>query len=342
MPDRKASPDHQFDPARKVGPSVNRNIIVLLAVAGVVCIGVAAWQLRPSGDGSSKPAVQAPAAKRDSLPAFDVVRVEANGSAVIAGRALPGATVRILEGDTVLGTVVADGRGEWVFLPADPLEPGARELRLEQVTADGTLTKGAATVVLAVPERERDLAGRRGEGGALAVLSGADGSRVLQAPRTADQTGAPRPAGEVAIDTIDYDRGGKVTVGGQAKPGTEVMLYLQNTLIGRTMVGDDGRWTLTPERGLDDGQYSLRVDQVGPDSKVISRAEVNFDKKPIPEQALGDRAVVVVPGNNLWAIARRNYGEGLRYTVIFEANQAQIRDPDLIYPGQIFLIPEGQ
>ncbi|WP_445376664.1 LysM peptidoglycan-binding domain-containing protein [Niveispirillum fermenti] len=321
---------------------VDRKILIPLAALAVVAIGAVAWQMRPAADGpAGTPAAQAPAARSVSLPAFDVVRVEVNGSAVIAGRALPGATVRILDGDTLLGGVVADGRGEWVFLPSDPLEPGARELRLEQVATDGTLTRGEATVVLAVPDRDRDLAGRRAEGGALAVLSDGGGSRVLQAPRSGEQDGAPRPAGEVTIDTIDYDRGGKVTVGGKAKPGTEVMLYLQNTLIGRTTVGEDSRWALTPERGLEDGQYSLRVDQVGPDSKVVSRAEVNFDKKPIPEQALAGRAVVVVPGNNLWAIARRTYGEGLQYTVIFDANQAQIRDPDLIYPGQIFLLPSG-
>lgn len=323
-----------------------RAILIPVAVIATIAVAVAAWQLqsRSSGVGSNRPTAQAPdAARQTSLPAFDVVRVEPNGTTVIAGRAVPGSSVTILDGDRALGTVQADARGEWVYLPADALPPGARELRLEQKAADGTVTQGEGTVVLAVPEASRDLAGRRGEGAgdALAVLSSKNGSRVLQAPRGTAQAGAPRPAGEVTIDTIDYDRGGKVTMGGQAKAGTEIMVYSQNNLIGRTKAGDDGRWSLTPDRGLADGQYSLRVDQVGPDSKVASRAEVNFDKKPIPEQALSGRAVVVVPGNNLWAIARRSYGDGIRYTLIFEANQAQIRDPDLIYPGQIFLVPEG-
>lgn len=323
---------------------MNRKLLLIAAaILAVLFLGIAAWQLQaPGTGGSATQTAQAPAPKKASLPAFDVVRVEPTGSAVIAGRALPGAKVNILDGDKLLGSVTADARGEWVFLPPDALPPGARELRLEQVGPDGALTKGETTVVLAVPERDRDLAGRRGEGDALAVLSGSDGSRVLQAPRSLSQGAAPRPAGEVTIDTVDYDRGGKVGVGGQAKPGTEVMLYLQNNLAGRTKVGQDGRWSITPERAFDDGQYSLRVDQVGSDSKVISRAEVNFDKKPIPEQALAGRAVVVVPGNNLWAIARRSYGQGIRYTVIFEANQGQIRDPDLIYPGQIFLMPDGK
>ena len=49
--------------------------------------------------------------------------------------------------------------------------------------------------------------------------------------------------------------------------------------------------------------------------------------------------IVVEPGNSLWRIARRTYGQGTRYTVIFEANRKQIENPDLIYPGQVFNLP---
>lgn len=50
--------------------------------------------------------------------------------------------------------------------------------------------------------------------------------------------------------------------------------------------------------------------------------------------------VIIQPGDNLWTIARNLYGKGIRYTVIYEANKDQIRDPDLIYPGQIFTTPK--
>jgi len=49
--------------------------------------------------------------------------------------------------------------------------------------------------------------------------------------------------------------------------------------------------------------------------------------------------VSVKRGDSLWRISRATYGEGIRYTVIYEANEKQIRDPDLIYPGQIFVLP---
>jgi nucleoid-associated protein YgaU len=327
---------------------VNRKqLLIPAAILAVAAIGAGAFYLNGQGGdkvatGAARPATDAPV-MAPADPTFDVVRVEPAGNAVIAGRAAPGQKVRILDGDKLLGTVTADARGEWVFLPSDPLPAGARELRLESVAPDGTVTAGLGTVVLAVPEANRDLSGRRqdGTGEALAVLTGPQGdSRVLQKPRGADGSGAPRPAGEVTIDTIDYDKGGRVTVGGQAKSGSEVMLYVENNLIGRVQADETGRWSLTPDRGLENGRYSLRADQVLDGSKVASRAEVEFDKRPLPEQLEGSRAVVVVPGNNLWSIARRTYGEGPRYTLIFEANQGQIRDPDLIYPGQIFMMPE--
>ncbi|RMH41100.1 MAG: LysM peptidoglycan-binding domain-containing protein, partial [Alphaproteobacteria bacterium] len=50
--------------------------------------------------------------------------------------------------------------------------------------------------------------------------------------------------------------------------------------------------------------------------------------------------VTVQPGYTLWGISRRSYGRGILYVQIFEANRDQIRDPDLIYPGQIFKVPD--
>ena len=52
--------------------------------------------------------------------------------------------------------------------------------------------------------------------------------------------------------------------------------------------------------------------------------------------------VVIQPGNNLWKLSRVIYGRGVNYTVIYSANKEQIRDPDLIYPGQIFAIPNAE
>lgn len=51
--------------------------------------------------------------------------------------------------------------------------------------------------------------------------------------------------------------------------------------------------------------------------------------------------IVIQPGNNLWKLSRVIYGRGIDYTVIYEANRAQIRNPNRIYPGQIFTTPNA-
>ena len=89
------------------------------------------------------------------------------------------------------------------------------------------------------------------------------------------------------------------------------------------------------------GAYRLRVDQVTGDGRVSARAEIPLQVSPPPSD-LPPGSVIVQPGNNLWRLARRAYGRGVLYTMIFQANQDQIRDPNRIYPGQIFTLPPRQ
>ena len=56
---------------------------------------------------------------------------------------------------------------------------------------------------------------------------------------------------------------------------------------------------------------------------------------------LSNLNLVVQPGNSLWRIARQSYGAGGRYALIYSANRDRIGDPDLIYPGQVFTLPEA-
>ena len=51
--------------------------------------------------------------------------------------------------------------------------------------------------------------------------------------------------------------------------------------------------------------------------------------------------MAVEAGNSLWRIAQRRYGQGTAYTLIYQANKANIRDPNLIYPGQVFSMPKN-
>jgi len=290
------------------------------------------------------------AAKEPVKPSFDIVRINPQGDTVMAGRAEPGARVQILDGDKVLGEATADARGEWVFVPAEPLPPGNRQLSLRTVETGGRPAVASdSNVVLVVPEKGKDIAGRPTEEPsqplALKVPSEGDGAtQVLQKPTPTPAPAPPAPAPApaplaVTIDAVDYDDRGRLNVSGTGAPGGQVHLYLNNEFLGRSPTGADGRWRQSPERKVAPGVYSVRADQVDDAGKVLARIEVVFARSILLTDVPPGTLVVVQPGNSLWRISRRTYGRGMRFTVIYEANRKQIRDADLIYPGQVFRLP---
>lgn len=176
------------------------------------------------------------------------------------------------------------------------------------------------------------------------ILSDADGVRVLQSPGA-----GPEVTDTVVIDAITYDTAGAVELSGRGSGDGFVRVYINNNPIEVSEVGQDGQWRADlPD--IDTGVYTLRVDEVNAEGEVTSRVETPFqreDATAIQALAVGaggaGRArvelVTVQPGNTLWGISNRAYGEGLLYVKVFDANRDRIRDPDLIYPGQVFTVP---
>jgi nucleoid-associated protein YgaU len=298
-------------------------------------------------------------------PSFDVVRVDPAGGMVIAGRAEPGSDITVTSDGQTIGTTKADERGEWVLLPGQPLEPGDHKLGLSATSPAGEAVTSDKLVMLVVPEKGKDIAGQpaKGTGESLALLLPKDQSGpavVLQAPTAvvdatesagaaAGATGggeAPAPAAGIAsgglvLDSVDYGESGQISVGGRSEPGSHVQVYLDNKLIGTAMTDSGGRWLVSPTDVVPTGLHDLRVDQVANDGKVMARVESPFLRSAATVLP-ADQSYIVQPGNSLWRIARRSYGSGPRYTVIYQANREQIRNPDLIYPGQVFTLPPEQ
>jgi len=125
-----------------------------------------------------------------------------------------------------------------------------------------------------------------------------------------------------------------------------VRVYLDNRSIITLPVGADGRWNGDlPD--VDEGIYTLRVDELSAAGTVSSRVETPFKRESgavLAQVAQGSdgsvKSITVQTGATLWAIARERYGDGTLYLRVFEANAASIRNPDLIYPGQIFDLPD--
>jgi hypothetical protein len=273
-------------------------------------------------------------------PSFDIVRVSPRGDTVIAGRAQPNAEITVMKGGETIGRVQADKRGEWVLIPETSIQSGTHILTIASRRADGTEVTSDQSVVIVVPEGKTDIADMKTEtpGGVVAVVVPKENNTpplVLQTPGGVGEA-------ELSLNVIDYGSSGtNLWLSGRAPDGSEVRVYLDDKFVGRSIAEDDGVWRVNPRAQILPGLYRMRVDRVDNAGKVIGRVELPFSRE-IPEQNLAEGAMLLVqPGNSLWRLARRSYGQGLRYTEIYQANKDQIRDPDLIYPGQLLVLPKN-
>ncbi|MBB3808243.1 LysM peptidoglycan-binding domain-containing protein [Pseudochelatococcus contaminans] len=306
-------------------------------------------------------------------PAFDVVRVGPSGDSVIAGRAAPGKTLELLVNGQVHDKVEVANSGAFALTPPT-LQAGDHQLTLREVDKDGgsTLSRQSVTVVLspdrasppvvALTEPDKPTALLSSGGVVARQLNGEREADVLAATPADGPDAATLAAGKavqkVAIESVEAEAG-RIYTSGHAPAGSAVRLYLNDSFMAEGKASDSGALSFRIDSGVPPGDYRVRLDEVAPeDGKVRSRAEVAFSMPATPadgtqpetarRDGVSDDAQIVVPeihtvrvehGDSLWAISRRIYGEGLRYTVIYDANQTQIRNPDRIYPGQVFVLP---
>ncbi len=270
-------------------------------------------------------------------PTFDVVRVDPLGRTVMAGRAAPLTDVEIKVGGDVIDRVTTTATGEWVSTPLEALKSGDQELSLTAVQVDAAPVNSRQIVVVSIPERTDETDPVQPVAVILDKDEGGAG-RILQAPDKLQSAGDDR----LALKLVDYDDRGAIRLSGEAPPGVPVRIYVDNEPAALVIGDSKGYWITTLDQDLPGGDYTLRLDQLDLKGETIARLETPFTRAsspPIEGKTKVDH-VVVQPGNSLWRIARRLSGDGFNYVYIFEANQAQIRDPDVIYPGQVFEVPD--
>lgn len=273
---------------------------------------------------------------------------------------------RVLTLEAVVGGKVIAGTQQMIVAPApkpepepdiqvaavDPATPETPELPLvEQAvdavvdeTADVVVDESEATpqdtvVVEAVDETPSE---PKVEPAQTVLLASDDGVEVL--------TQGPNVITNIALDTITYDPSGEVLIAGRSTGDGFVRVYLDNKPVTEAVIASGGNWR-TDLPNVDTGVYTLRVDEVDDEGDVISRVETPFQREEpaVVEEVLAEETAqegfevavkTVQPGATLWAIAREKYGEGTLYVKVFEANKDLIRDPNLIYPGQVFRVPD--
>src|SRR5712672_4247033 len=304
----------------------------------------------------------------DGTPAFDIARIEPTGEAVIAGRAAPGATVELLRNGELHDRVVADQSGQFVMVPPR-LPSGTYDLTLRSKQPDGKqatskqsvavalepkqtdrpvvalMTPDKPTVVLSQPAAPKPAAGAvvveavEIEPGGKFHVSGRAGSGAAVRLYLNDSFIAPVTAGADGRFAITINEGvapGSYRVrldevesnSGAVRARAEVPFNVPDTVVTGSVPAQ--------------ATASKRPDIAAAQQPQLAAAAVTV----LPDG--GSPSAVVVPkiatttvsrGDSLWRISRLTYGAGTRYAVIYQANREQIRNPNLIHPGQIFVVP---
>jgi len=275
---------------------------------------------------------------------FDIVRVEPTGEIVVAGRAKPGATVRLLNKGVVIAQVTADANGQFAFVPpALPVGDHLLSLEIGGVAASPV----SQTVAVSVP------ANRAGDVVVALTEPGAP-TRILSEQR-APASAAPASV-TLNIRTVEVDNAGGFYATGTGVPGSTIRLSLNGAPVTIVTANAEGRWSLKVERGMAPGAYSVRADQLDTAGRILAHAEVPFDyparlaanaargikgSASVSDAVVTDlQSVTVQRGDSLWRISQRMLGDGQRYTQIYAANTTQIRKPSLIFPNQILVVPQ--
>ena len=254
-------------------------------------------------------------------PSFDLVRVDEDGSAIIAGSAKPNSEVRLLVDGQELETTETDASGAFAILTTIPSGEKPLELQLEDVN-DSNIK--SADTVLIIPNKEAEGSDPK------IIIAESDGKIIVQ-----EQNDIAPKIQPLSLDTINYAASGDVILAGRASSEQIVRVYVDNKPV---VLGEvtDGKWNFEIPN-IEEGIYTLRVDAINNEGKVVDRVESPF-QRVIRE--MEDGQATIQPGFTLWKLAELKYGFGMRYVQIFEANRDSIKDPDLIYPGQVFQIPE--
>ena len=321
------------------------------------------------GDGTG-PSAGEGAKISGSAVEIDLAQVTPDGEAVFAGKAEPFAEVTIFEGDIVLGNTTANEDGEWVVVLERALGPGEHLVSVGAKSASGETEIANLTLAISVgdtedeqplvallPQSETDipelLQSPDDKVETAAVVEATPGSDAEgKAAETAEVDVAPppgfteQPAADAPVvpalapRSLSWKTNGELVIDGVSRGGARVVATAAGRSFAETMVAEGGAWRMTGK--VDAGRASrlMRFALHNGEGGIVATYELPVATRDLSQGLDGSKLVIVQQGDALWRIAYRSYGEGIKYVDIVRRNAAAIDDPDLIFPNQIFAIPD--
>ncbi|MDE1159197.1 MAG: LysM peptidoglycan-binding domain-containing protein [Neorhizobium sp.] len=261
-----------------------------------------------NGQATGQAPGQSPAqADTGHLPSFDVLRVEPDGSTVIAGRATAHSTLEVTDGASTVAKVDVGPSGDFAAILDKPLSPGDHALILKSTAKDGTVSTSQETATVSVPadkngkllalitkpgEASRVIAmpSPAGAGANAAALAGtaADAAKPGAAPSApaAAQSASATPSagtagparnGDLRVTAVEIE-GSKLFVAGVSKAGASLRGEADGAMIGKTRAGTDGHFVIEGTMPLALGDHRIAVEALSASGEVIARVEVPFTR----------------------------------------------------------------
>ena len=274
---------------------------------------------------------------------LEVVRVRPDGSLVIAGKGLPNSKIEIISNTEVIAVTKSDKIGDFVAVPQKQLNSGEYFLSFRQTTGDNKVVIANKSVAINVSGKKNDVP-------IVAIVDsqGRLGAKVIQAPGLEKKEHSIKNKNQIntkiiqepqiKILAITHDsKVGQLVLSGIAYNGVQVNAGFTGKETSSTKIIND-EWNLSIPGKLIAGKQKVFAVLLGKNGKVLSENSVIISGKSI-ENANGKTLIIVQKGDALWNIAYQRLGLGNRYIDIVELNKDKIKNPDLIYPKQLFIIP---
>jgi nucleoid-associated protein YgaU len=312
-----------------------------------------------------------PPESADGVPSFDIARIEATGDAVIAGRATPGATVELLRNGELHDHAVADQSGQFAMVPRR-LPSGSYDLTLRSRQPDGKEMTSKQNVAVALePNRsEQPVVALMTPNKPTVVLSQPAASKPAAGAVTIEAaevepggkfhvSGRARPGAAVRfylndsfVTSVTADADGRfaITINEGVSPGNyRIRLDDVEANSGAVRARAEVPFSV-PDAMVTASVPTQATTSKSQDNAAAQGPQLAAAAPSTPPNAASPSTVVVPKittttvsrGDSLWRISQVTYGEGMRYSVIYKANKEQIRNPNMIYPGQTFVLPTSE
>ena len=261
-----------------------------------------------------------------SFLTFDIVRISKTGDIVMAGKSEPNETIELLDGEKIIAEVFSEENGEWIWVSEIPFKNGIKKFKLQYKNNLNASSISDQTVIVLVDNKPNNIP-------KVARVSNSDVENI-------DMLNLEKIDDAITLDFLSYSPSGLIILSGRTISNTEIEIFKSAEPLGKTKSNENGAWKFIIKRNdYSNEEISIKT-KINGEILMLTYDQAEIQKRfQKTNFEFYDDRIIVQKGNSLWRIARKTLGGGVFYTEIYNNNLTKIKNPNLIYPGQVFNIP---